>query len=63
MFDQGMFGIDLKNQLFLLFSIFLLLLNINGLIVLFGTIYVFRCTISAIFFLLYYITFSKKILI
>lgn len=50
MFDQGMFGIDLKNQLFLLFRIFLLLLNINGLIVLFGTIYVFCCTISAIFF-------------
>lgn len=60
MFDQGMFGIDLKNQLFLLFSIFLLLLNINGLIVLFGTIYVFRCTISAIFFYFIILLLAKK---
>lgn len=60
MFDQGMFGIDLKNQLFLLFSIFLLLLNINGLNVLFGTIYVFRCTISAIFFNFIILLLAKK---
>lgn len=60
MFDQGMFGIDLKNQLFLLFSIFLLLLNINGLIVFFGTIYVFRCTISAIFFNFIILLLAKK---
>ena len=41
------FGIDLKNQFFLLFNLFLLLLM--GLIALFGTINVSHCTISVSF--------------